>query len=99
MNIKGLLVGATAFLLIGIFHAIVVKTEYYLTKNVWPVFFLVGLCFLAASLTVSDVAVSSILAIIGVTCLWSIKELFQQEERVKKGWFPENPRRKRRDRK
>ncbi|HAD56313.1 MAG TPA: DUF4491 domain-containing protein, partial [Alistipes sp.] len=25
---------------------------------------------------------------------WSILEVFQQRERVRKGWFPENPRRK-----
>ena len=29
-----------------------------------------------------------------ITCIWSIKELFEQEERVKKGWFPENPKKK-----
>ena len=23
--------------------------------------------------------------------LWSIRELFEQEESVKKGWWPENP--------
>ena len=30
----------------------------------------------------------------GCSCLWSIKELFEQRERVRKGWFPENPKRK-----
>jgi len=29
-----------------------------------------------------------------VSCLWSILELFEQEERVKKGWFPKNPKKK-----
>jgi hypothetical protein len=28
--------------------------------------------------------------ILGCTFLWSIQELYEQEERVKKGWFPEN---------
>ena len=28
------------------------------------------------------------------SCFWSIKELFEQRDRVKKGWFPENPNRK-----
>lgn len=91
MHINGLLVGV---LLIGIFHIIVLKAEYYLTKNVWPIFLVLGLLFLAVSLVISDVAVSSIIASLGVTCLWSIKELFEQEERVRKGWFPANPKRK-----
>lgn len=94
MHINGLLVGVAVFLLIGIFHIIVLKAEYYLTKNVWPLFLVLGLIFLAVSLVISDVAVSSIIASLGVTCLWSIKELFEQEERVRKGWFPANPKRK-----
>lgn len=28
------------------------------------------------------------MAIIGICFLWSIKELFEQEKRVKKGWYP-----------
>lgn len=94
MHINGLLVGVAVFLLIGIFHIIVLKAEYYLTKNVWPLFLVLGLLFLAVSLVISDVAVSSIIASLGVTCLWSVKELFEQEERVRKGWFPANPKRK-----
>ena len=35
-----------------------------------------------------------LVAVFGITCIWSIKELFEQEERVKKGWFPENPKKK-----
>ena len=94
MNINGLLVGAATFLLIGCFHVVVVKTEYYFTKNVWPVFALVGAGFLVLSLFLSDFAASSVAAVFGITCLWSIKELFEQEKRVEKGWFPRNPRRK-----
>lgn len=45
MYIKGLLVGLSVFLLIGVFHVIVVKAEYYLTKNVWPFFSADGLSF------------------------------------------------------
>ena len=33
-------------------------------------------------------------SILGFTCLWSIKELFEQEKRVQKGWFAKNPKRK-----
>lgn len=93
MNFKGLVVGVVVFFLIGCFHVIVIKAEYYLTKKVWPVFGALGVLFLAGSLLIEDVAVSSIVAILGVTCLWSIKELFEQERRVQKGWFPANPKR------
>jgi hypothetical protein len=36
----------------------------------------------------------------GVTAFssfWSIIEVFEQRERVRKGWFPENPKRKKRE--
>ncbi|MBD5180612.1 MAG: DUF4491 family protein, partial [Bacteroidales bacterium] len=50
--------------------------------------------FLAISFA-SDNNICSILA--GVTsfsCFWSILEVYEQKERVAKGWFPENPKRK-----
>ena len=31
---------------------------------------------------------------IGMSSWWSILELFEQEKRVQKGWFPANPARK-----
>jgi hypothetical protein len=37
---------------------------------------------------------SSALAVIGMSSWWSILELFEQEKRVQKGWFPANPKRK-----
>ena len=95
----GILVGIVTFLLIGAFHGVVVKTEYHFGKEVWPVFLIAGAVFLLLALFTEAVTVSSILAVFGITCLWSIKELFEQEERVKKGWFPENPAKKGRRRK
>ena len=91
MHIGGLLVGIFTFLIIGAFHGVVVKTEYYFSKRVWPVFLVTGLILLAVSLMIPDTAFSSIVAVLGVTCLWSIKELFEQEKRVERGWFPANP--------
>lgn len=32
-----------------------------------------------------------LLSIAGFCALWSIKELFEQEKRVQKGWFAKNP--------
>ena len=45
---------------------------------------------LGASLFTSGV-LSAITGVFVFSCFWSILELFQQEKRVKKGWFPENP--------
>lgn len=92
MNFSGILIGAIAFLTIGIFHPIVIKAEYHFTKRIWPLFLLVGLGFAAASLLVQNIYLSCVFAVIAASCLWSIRELFQQEKRVQKGWFPKKGR-------
>lgn len=94
MNFIGILIGVVTFLLIGLFHPIVIKAEYYFSKKIWPLFAVVGFFLLVVSLCLESIFASVICAVVGVTCLWSIKELFEQEQRVKKGWFPANPKRK-----
>ncbi len=94
MNFEGALIGAVSFLIIGIFHPIVIKAEYHFGTKTWPVFLLVGIVTLACSLFFDSVVLSAILGIFGFSCLWSIREVFEQAERVKKGWFPRNPNRK-----
>ena len=81
------------FLCIGLFHPIVIKAEYYWSARCWPVFLVVGLLFLGASLLVDHTLVSIGLGILGCSCLWSILELKEQEQRVARGWFPKNPKR------
>ena len=94
MNFTGILIGVVTFLLIGLFHPIVIKAEYYFSKKIWPLFAVVGSVMLVVSLFLDDIFISVLVAVIGVTCLWSIKELFEQEKRVQRGWFPENPNRR-----
>lgn len=94
MNFFGLILGASAFLLIGIFHPIVIKAEYYFGKGCWWAFAIVGAGFCVASLLVESVVLASILGVAGFSCFWSILELYQQEKRVEKGWFPSNPKKK-----
>lgn len=91
MSFTGLIIGIAAFLIIGIFHPIIIKCEYYFTDRIWPVFLIAGIAAVAASCLIQPITVSAILAIFGCTCFWSIIELKEQRERVKKGWFPENP--------
>ena len=99
LNWIGIEVGLATFILIGAFHIIVIKCEYYFSKAVWPIFALIGIASLVASLLISSYLISVIVAVFGITCLWTIKELFEQENRVKKGWFPKNPKRRNSDKK
>lgn len=91
MNMQGLIVGLVNFMLIGIFHVIVLKGEYYFSKKIWPIFLAAGFVSLIGSLHMENTVLSSVSAVFGFTCLWSIRELFEQEERVRKGWYPRNP--------
>ncbi len=94
MHFAGLIIGAAAFIIIGIFHPIVIKCEYYFTDKIWPVFLIVGIIAIASSCLIEEIMISSILGIFGCSSIWSIIELKEQKERVKKGWFPKNPKRK-----
>ena len=88
MNYEGLIIGACTFLVIGIFHPIVIKTEYHFGVKVWWVFLLLGLVALTLSLVVHNTILSTLLGVLAFSSFWSIKELFEQRERVRKGWFP-----------
>lgn len=94
MNFMGILIGVVSFLSIGLFHPIVIKAEYRFSKSIWPVFCAAGILLLIASAFVSQIFLSCTLAVVGMSCMWSIFELFEQEKRVEKGWFPKNPNRK-----
>lgn len=91
MNYTGIIVGFVTFLIIGIFHPIVIKAEYYLGVKCWWIFMLAGIVLGVLSLTSEGLIVSSLLGVTAFSCFWSILELKQQKERVRKGWFPEGP--------
>lgn len=93
LHLTGLIIGICTFLIIGLFHPVVVKCEYYFGTRCWWVFLLLGLGGTAASLWVANVLLSSLLGVFAFSSFWTIKEIFEQEERVKKGWFPKNPKR------
>ena len=94
MYFSGILIGAISFFSIGVFHPIVIKAEYYFSKSCWPVFLVAGIILMILSAMTENVVLSSALAVIGMSSWWSILELFEQEKRVQKGWFPANPNRK-----
>lgn len=93
MNYTGIIIGASVFLMIGMFHPIVIKAEYYLGTQCWPAFAIIGIATLAGSLFVSHTIVSVLLGAFAFSCFWSILELFEQKKRVERGWFPKNPKR------
>ena len=93
MHYQGILIGAATFLLIGSFHVVVIRCEYYFGKGIWPLFAVLGAGALIGSLFIAHTVLSILIAVFGITCLWTIKELFEQEQRVAKGWFPKNPKR------
>ncbi len=93
MYFEGLIIAVVTFLIIGAFHPIVIKSEYYWGVRCWPVFALVGAILLGISLFVSDVLLASVIGITGCSSLWSVLEIFEQRKRVRRGWFPRNPKR------
>ena len=94
MNYEGIIVGFATFLIIGIFHPIVIKAEYYFGKSCWWVFLLFGIAFGIWSLFIDDLVCATITGVTAFSCFWSIHELFEQEKRVGRGWFPSNPKKK-----
>ena len=93
LNFWGLAVGLATFFIIAMFHPIVIKAEYYFGKKCWWFFLVAGIVFALISLLVNNFMGSTILGVISFSCFWSILELFEQEKRVAKGWFPANPKR------
>ena len=93
MNFTGVLIGASVFLMIGVFHPIVIKAEYYFGVKCWPVFAIVGTAALVGSLLIRSVIISVLLGTFAFSSFWSVLELFEQEKRVQRGWFPKNPKR------
>lgn len=93
-HFQGLLLGLLTFLIIGLCHPIVIKGEYYYGTRLWPIFLCVGVGCCIGAVMVDSLFWSTLLAIVGFCAFWSIHELFEQQERVRKGWFPRNPNRK-----
>lgn len=88
MNSHGFIIGVVLLVITGLGHVIVIKGEYHFGIKIWPLFLIVGSLAILLSLIVTSPLISGVLGIVGVTFLWGILELFHQQERVRKGWFP-----------
>ncbi len=94
LNFEGILLAISTFLIIGLCHPLVIKTEYYYGTKPWWIWLVAGLACCFGALFVEDIFWSALLGVLGASLLWGIGELFSQEKRVAKGWFPMNPKRK-----
>lgn len=90
----GIIIAIGTFLIIGLFHPIVIKAEYYFGTRCWWIFLLAGLACIGSAFFVANVLWSALIGVVGASLLWSIGELFHQKKRVERGWFPMNPKRR-----
>ena len=94
LNFSGIIIGVVTFLVIGLFHPLVIKAEYYIGVKSWWLFLLLGIASVVASLLVANLTLSILLGVVAFSSFWSIGEVFQQKKRVEKGWFPANPKKR-----
>ena len=90
-GLSGLFIGLCTFLIIGLFHPLVIKGEYYFGEKIKWAFLAGGIIFLILSLLAQGIILSAIFGVTSFSSFWGIKEVKEQVQRVKKGWFPANP--------
>lgn len=93
-HLSGIVIGLATFLIIGLFHPVVIKAEYYWGVKCWWIFLILGIAGIIASVLFTNILWSVLCGVFAFSSLWSIGELFEQRQRVAKGWFPKNPKRK-----
>lgn len=93
-HLLGLAIGLCTFLIIGLFHPLVIKGEYYFGVGCWRAFLVLGILAGIASYLTDDLFLSVLAGVVAFSSFWSIGEVIEQKKRVQKGWFPANPRRK-----
>ncbi len=93
-HLLGLTLGLCTFLVIGLFHPVVIKCEYYFGVRCWWWFLVLGIVMCGVAIWATDPFWSTLSGVVAFSSFWTIKEIFEQRERVRKGWFPANPRRK-----
>jgi len=93
INPLGLITAVTAFLTIWIGHVTVRKVESEAHDIRPPMFIAIVLGMVAEyfSLSTSNLQLSTILGILGITLLWDAFEIYRQENRIKHGHAPANP--------
>ncbi|HID39277.1 MAG TPA: DUF4491 family protein [Calditrichaeota bacterium] len=88
----GVILAVVTFLAIGLGHVFVRKVNYAFGVKPAPLVFLAGIGLLYLSMFAGDL-LSAVLGILGMTVIWDGIELYRQENRIRKGFAPENPKR------
>ena len=57
LNFLGVIIGVATFLIIGLFHPLVIKAEYYIGVKSWWLFLLLGILSAIASLLVANLII------------------------------------------
>ena len=73
-NLQGIAIGLATFLIIGIFHPLVIKGEYYMGQKCNWLFLLGGIATRVFSL-MSEGTASILFGVTSFSCFWSILEV------------------------
>ncbi len=88
MNLDGLIAGIATWVIIWATRYACIAGEYHIGQRFRYVFLTLGIAGVLASLLMPNLLLSAIMAIFGFANLWGIHEVVEQEDRVKKGWYP-----------
>jgi len=93
VNFTGLWLGLFMLFVIGFGFFWVIKLEYYIGAHVWPWVLALGVALAVVSLFMPSFWLSALVGIFAGSVIWGSTELPDQEERVRRGLFPANPKR------
>ena len=80
-GLLGLIIGICTFLIIGLFHPIVIKCEYYFGTKCWWWFLILGIGGVIASILIKNILLSALLGVFAFSSFWTILEIFEQKKR------------------
>ena len=75
LHFTGVLLGLFTFLIIGLFHPLVIKGYYYFGMRCRWWFAILGVAALMASVLMEDVMWQTLLGVLAFSSFWSVKEI------------------------
>ncbi len=94
MNLTGVYFGLFMLFCIGFGFLWVIRLEYAVGARAWKAVLAIGLLICLGSLLAPTFVISAMMGVFGGSVVWGATELPAQTERVRRGLFPANPRRK-----
>ena len=87
-RLTGLTVGIFTFLIIGLFHPLVIKAEYWFGTRSWWMFLVLGIAAAALSVCVEGLVLSILFGVVAFSSFWSILEAFPAAGTCAQGVVP-----------